>query len=112
MRSREATPGDLEVVTSWIGSQRECALWAGPNVRFPLHTAALPAQIGMADAINVALDDARGLVAFGQVLYRAPGRAHLARVIVRPDARTHGVGRSLVEVLLGRAEAAGLSSSR
>ena len=96
-------PSDLEVVTSWIGSQRECALWAGPTVPFPLDRAALPAQIDMAGAINVALDDEQGLAAFGQVLPRAPERAHLARVIVRPDVRRCGVGRALVEALLSRA---------
>jgi ribosomal protein S18 acetylase RimI-like enzyme len=107
--SRNAMPSDLDVVTSWIGSQRECALWAGPTVPFPLDPLALPAQIDMAGAINVALDDEQGLAAFGQALPRAPGRAHLARVIVRPDARRHGLGRALVEALLSRAGEARLS---
>ena len=102
-------PSDLEVVTSWIGSQCERALWAGPTVPFPLDPAALPEQIDMAGAINVALDDEQGLAAFGQALLRAPGRAHLARVIVRPDARGRGVGKALVEALLSRAGEARLS---
>lgn len=109
MRSRKAVPADLEVVASWIGSQRECALWAGPGVPFPLESSALPAQIDMPGAINVALDDEQGLAAFGQALLRSPGRAHLARVIVRPDARRRGVGRGLVDALLSRVEEAGLS---
>ena len=109
MRSRNAVPTDLEVVASWIGSQRECALWAGPGLPFPLEPSAIPAQIDIRGAINVALDDDEGLAAFGQALLRSPGRAHLARVIVRPDARRRGVGRALVEVLLSRAEEAGLS---
>jgi ribosomal-protein-alanine N-acetyltransferase len=111
VRSRKAVPADLEVVASWIGSQRECALWAGPTVPFPLEPAALPAQIDMPGAINVALDDERGLAAFGQALLRSPGRAHLARVIVRPDARRRGVGRTLVDALISRAEEAGLSAA-
>jgi [ribosomal protein S18]-alanine N-acetyltransferase len=108
-RSRNAVSADLEVVASWIASQRECELWAGPTVPFPLERSALPDQIGMAGAINVALDDDQGIVAFGQIVPRPPDRAHLARVIVRPGARRRGLGRVLVETLLARAEVAGLS---
>jgi ribosomal protein S18 acetylase RimI-like enzyme len=100
---------DLAVVATWVGSQRECELWAGPRVPFPLQPSALAAQIEMADALNVALDDEQGLAAFGQALPRGPGRAHLARVIVRPGVRGRGFGRALVEALLARAEAAGLT---
>ena len=107
--SRSAAPDDLTVVAAWVESQRECELWAGPRVPFPLQPSALAAQIEMADAVNVALDDEEGLAAFGQVLPRGPGRAHLARVIVRPGARRRGLGRVLVEALLARAEAAGFT---
>ena len=107
--SRDAAPADLQVVADWIVSQRECLLWAGQDVPFPLDPSALSAQIGMPDAINVALDDERGLAAFGQAVPLSPERAHLARVIVRPDARRQGVGRALVEALLSRAADAGFS---
>jgi [ribosomal protein S18]-alanine N-acetyltransferase len=109
LRSRSAASDDLAVVAAWVGSQRECELWAGPRVPFPLQPSALAAQIEMADAVNVALDDGEGLVAFGQVLPRGPGRAHIARVIVRPGVRRRGLGRALVEALLARAEAAGFT---
>jgi ribosomal protein S18 acetylase RimI-like enzyme len=109
VRIRDAVPADLTVVASWITTRRECALWAGPGVPFPLELPALATQIGMAGAIDVALEDAQGLAAFGQAHPRPPGRAHLARVVVRPDARGRGAGRALVEALLCRAAAAGLS---
>ena len=108
VRSRSALPEDLAVVASWVGSRRECELWAGPRVPYPLQPSELAAQIEMADAINVALDDELGLAAFGQAIPRGSGRAHLARIIVRPDARRRGLGRTLVEALLARAEAADL----
>lgn len=109
VRSRDALPEDLAVVVSWIASPHECRRWAGPRIPFPLQPSALAVQIEMADAINVALDDEQGIAAFGQALPRGPGRAHLARVIVRPDTRRRGWGRALVETLLHRAEAAGLA---
>jgi ribosomal protein S18 acetylase RimI-like enzyme len=107
VRSRSAVPSDLEVVAAWIASQRECALWAGPAVAFPLDTAALADQVGMAGAANVALDDGLGLAAFGQALPKPLGRTHLARVIVRPDVRGQGLGRALIEALFSRAAEAG-----
>jgi [ribosomal protein S18]-alanine N-acetyltransferase len=109
VRSRSAVPDDLAVVASWIGSQRECELWAGPRVPFPLELSALAEQIEMAHAINVALDDEQGLAAFGQALPRGPGRAHLGRIIVRPSGRRRGLGRALVQTLLARVEATGLT---
>jgi phosphinothricin acetyltransferase len=106
-RVRDAVPADLAVVAPWVGSRRECELWAGPRVPFPLKVSALAAQIEMAEAINVAIEDKQGIAAFGQALARGPGRAHLGRIIVRPDARRRGLGRILIKALLARAEAAG-----
>lgn len=108
MDTRHAAAVDLGVVASWIGSARECELWAGPRLRYPLRVDSLAEQLEMSGAFNLALDDERGLVAFGQALLRSPGRVHLARLIVRPNARGRGVGRVLCEALLGRAASAGL----
>lgn len=109
VRGRNALPGDLAVVASWVRSGRECESWAGPRIHFPPQLPQLAAQIEMEEAINVALDDEHGLVAFGQALPRGPRRAHLARIIVRPGSRRCGAGRALVEALLARAEAAGFA---
>jgi ribosomal protein S18 acetylase RimI-like enzyme len=104
---RDATLADLAVVASWICSEEECRLWAGPKVSVPLGLERLAAQIGMDGAANLALADDREVVAFGQVVRPAPGTAHLARLIVRPDVRGHGLGHVLVRRLLERAAADG-----
>ena len=47
---RPATLSDLDIVASWIGSARECELWAGWRVRFPIDRTALPETIGFSEA--------------------------------------------------------------
>jgi [ribosomal protein S18]-alanine N-acetyltransferase len=106
---RDARPDDLTSVAAWIDSARDCERWAGPRVPYPLDLDALPQQIAMAEALNIALVDERGLAGFGQALSRGPGRAHLTRVIVRPNVRGSGLGRVLCQALLDRSAAAGLT---
>jgi [ribosomal protein S18]-alanine N-acetyltransferase len=109
--ARDATAADLAVVVSWIGSRRECELWAGPRVTYPPRPDLLKDEIDWDAAIDLALDDARGLAGFGQLVPRAPDRVHLARVVVRPDARGLGLGRALCSALLDRAAVAGFASA-
>ncbi|MBN2204275.1 MAG: GNAT family N-acetyltransferase [Thermoleophilia bacterium] len=100
---REATPADLAAAAAWVTTAAECERWAGPDVTFPVKPEAIVRQIEFDAGRNVALEDDDGLVAFGQALPRGGGRVHVARVIVRPDARGRGVGRALVEALIARA---------
>jgi [ribosomal protein S18]-alanine N-acetyltransferase len=109
LQIRDATPEDLTIVAGWIGSARDCERWAGPRVPYPLDISRLPEQIAMAEAINLAIVDDRGLAGFGQVVPRGAGRGHLTRVIVRLDARGRGLGGALCEALLSRAASAGLT---
>jgi ribosomal protein S18 acetylase RimI-like enzyme len=104
---REATLQDLDVVASWIGRADECRLWAGPAVSFPVEPGVLASEIGFAEAEDLALADETGTAGFGQLVWRPDGRAHLARVIVRPDARGRGYGSVLVRALVERATARG-----
>jgi [ribosomal protein S18]-alanine N-acetyltransferase len=104
---RDAALEDLEIVARWIGTAEECRLWAGPAVSFPIEPRNLAVEIGFGDADDVLLADGAGTAGFGQLVWRADGRAHLARVIVRPDARGRGLGRVLVRALVERAAARG-----
>jgi [ribosomal protein S18]-alanine N-acetyltransferase len=97
---RDATLRDLDVVASWIGTEDECRLWAGPAVSFPFEPGALAREIGFSEAEDLALADEAGTAGFGQLVWRTGDRAHLARVVVRPDARGRGYGRVLVRALL------------
>lgn len=109
MGFRDGTAADVRETASWIATPRDCELWAGAGLAWPLDLAALPAQLGMDTAHSLALVERGELVAFGQWLARDAGRAHLTRVIVRPGARRRGHGAALVAELTRRARATGCS---
>ena len=100
---RAATLADVREVASWITSRRECELWAGPRLPFPLEVSQLPARIDFGQAQTFALASPDRLIAFGQIVPKALRRAHLARIIVAPDVRGRGHGRQLVALLVEEA---------
>ncbi len=100
---RAATLSDLTEVASWIATARDCELWAGWRVSFPIDTASLPEAIGFAATNAFALTDGGRLVAFGQLVRKDAGRGHLARLIVSPLFRGKGHGEALVRALVEKA---------
>ena len=100
---RAATIADLEDVVSWIPTARDCELWAGWRVTFPIDRPSLPAAIGFTESNAFSLIDGETLVAFGQLVRKNRRRAHLARLIVKPGLRGKGHGEALVRALLKRA---------
>jgi [ribosomal protein S18]-alanine N-acetyltransferase len=111
---REATLADLRAVATWVSSARECELWAGWRVRYPVEADALAATIDFAHHGGFALvhaDEVLGsdqeVIGFGQIVSKARGRAHLARLIVEPQHRGRGIGERLVRLLLIEARASG-----
>jgi ribosomal protein S18 acetylase RimI-like enzyme len=100
---RRATVADVRAIASWIRSARECELWAGPRMPFPVDVEQLPARIDFAEARTFALWSDDRLVAFGQIVPKSSRRAHLARIIVAPDARRQGHGERLIRSLIDEA---------
>jgi ribosomal protein S18 acetylase RimI-like enzyme len=103
MMLRAATLLHLEEVASWITTRRDCELWAGWRVLFPIDSGSLPVAIEFADTNAFSLIDADELVAFGQLVRKSSTRGHLARLIVNPSVRGRGYGEMLVSALLERA---------
>jgi ribosomal protein S18 acetylase RimI-like enzyme len=101
---RPATLADLSEVASWIATARDCELWAGWRVKFPIDRTSLPEAIGFAEHSSFSLVSGRDLVAFGQLVGKDQGRGHLARLIVKPALRGRGHGEALVAALLERAQ--------
>ena len=100
---RSATLADLSVVASWMPTARDCELWAGWRVRFPIDLESLPSSISFSEATAFSLtDDCDRLIAFGQLLPKGR-RAHLGRLIVAPACRGKGYGEALVQALIQEA---------
>ena len=106
---RPATFDDLRTVATWVSSARECELWAGWRVRFPIEPNLLASTIDFPHQGGFVLVDGHSIVAFGQIVPKSRRRAHLARLIVAPAWRGRGVGARLVAALLETTRASGNS---
>ena len=104
---REATLPDLRAIATWVSSARECELWAGWRVRFPVEPNALALTIDFEHHGGFALVEADEVIGFGQIVTKARGRGHFARLIVSPRHRGRGLGERLVRLLLKQARASG-----
>ena len=80
-------------------------MWAGWRVSIPIDPGTLPGQIEFNETNAFCLVDDVRMVAFGQLVEKANRRGHLARVIVNPQHRRQGYGRTLVERLIDVARA-------
>jgi len=98
---RPATPADAAVARAWTPRDDDLRRWSGPSTRCPATAESFWADINNADATSFACDLAgTGLVGFGQVRYREQRFGHLARIIVAPAHRGHGLGRKLCVALM------------
>ena len=101
---RPATPADAAIALSWTPEVEALRRWAGPSTRWPATPESLWADITSADATTFALDPSGlGLVGFGQVRFREQHFGHLARIIVSPNHRGLGLGRTLCTALMREA---------
>jgi ribosomal protein S18 acetylase RimI-like enzyme len=102
---RVAETEDLKIVASWVTSARDCELWTGWRVSFPIDLTTLPASLQFSeDNAYVWIINAQ-IAAFGQVVKKADGRAHLGSIIVDPLLRRRGHGEQFVRALLVQAHA-------
>jgi len=103
MEWRNARSDDLITLMSWINDNRQCLMWAGAKVDYPLQARRLSEQIEFSPANAWCLCEQDQLIGFGQLFRRAPMRVHLARLIVTPALRGHGYGTVLCRHLLDAA---------
>lgn len=101
---RPARPSDFLVLSTWIPDAAACTRWAGPRVPFPFAPDHLEGLLEARERSSHGLwKDGATLVAFGQHWVLTPGRVHLGRIIVAPEARGRGFGHALCRQLMAEA---------
>jgi ribosomal protein S18 acetylase RimI-like enzyme len=101
-------PGDAEVIAGWVASPEELRAWAGPGVNWPVRPSDLAHWRAEPDVRPHVLLYEGDLVAYGEIWSdRQEREVELARLIVRPDMRSRGIGRCLVRSLLEVAASTG-----
>jgi len=99
---RPARIDDLDRVLSWAPDADATRLWAGPTIGFPVSREQLWENLHHAPgaAFVLCAPPDGEVVGFGQVMSREEGIAHLARIIVAPERRGRGLGRTLCQELM------------
>ena len=103
MTLQQATETDLARVVSWIDSERNCRLWAGPWVSYPIVLHVLQREIEFQPTNSFVARIENDITGFGQILARPGSVNHLARIIVNPVYRGMGYGTGLLEALISTA---------
>ena len=90
----------LPELMQWFPDAGSCAVWGGPQFRWPFTPASFrtDARIGELPSRMLIDDAGHAMVAFGQ-FYRRLGRCHLGRLAVRPETRGRGAGTRLIREL-------------
>jgi ribosomal-protein-alanine N-acetyltransferase len=107
MEIRKAEINDIHTIISWVKNEQECKTWAGSEVRFPLNIHNLLYDIKYSDDNSYCLISENNILAFGQLLPKANGFVHMARIIVSPSYRGNGYGKKLCNRLLQISEQLG-----
>ncbi|WP_160151752.1 N-acetyltransferase [Microbulbifer sp. ALW1] len=93
------TQEHIPVLMKWIQSETQCREWGGPFFRYPFDTQSFAEDCSWQKLPSFVLQGVAGkLLAFGQ-FYRRLERCHLGRLIVAPEARGCGIGKSLIRLL-------------
>ena len=104
MKLRQATKSDLETVINWIPDARNCMLWAGPKVIFPIGLEQLCDALEFNRNHTYSLSDEKNLLGLGQIRIFENKRGHLSRIIVNPESRGKGIGSIFCTELINKAK--------
>jgi ribosomal protein S18 acetylase RimI-like enzyme len=90
----------LRQMMAWFPDASSCALWGGPDFRFPFteETFVADSRCGTLPTYSL-VSESGTLLGFGQY-YDRIGRCHLSRLAIAPDQRGRGLGARLIEGLI------------
>jgi ribosomal protein S18 acetylase RimI-like enzyme len=87
----------LPQLMHWFPDQHSCAIWAGPEFRYPFTETTFREDMRLEFPSYSVVDDAE-LLGFGQYYLRV-GRCHLARLAISPQHRGRALGAFLIREL-------------
>lgn len=94
------TRDHLRQMMAWFPDAASCAVWGGPEFRYPFTEATFVADSRCESLPTWSLlGDDGTLLGFGQYYDRA-GRCHLARLVISPYRRGEGLGTRLIDGLI------------
>ncbi len=101
-----ADAADIDELMSWFPDAHSVDIWGGPRFRHPFDQASFHEDCRWQEYSSYCLrDPGNRFAAFGQIGKRYK-RSHLARLIAHPERRGQGVGKRLLEKLIGIAREA------
>ena len=106
LRLRPCTGSDVDVLNTWVTDDAILRRFAGPGLRRPLTFEQLAAPSDDTCVVFTVTADASDL-AIGHAQLRGIDRVRrscrIARVLIDPELRGHGLGGELMRVLVGHA---------
>ena len=106
---REFRESDAREVARWPASMEEVRRWAGSGPGWPVDVSVFGRWHADPDVGPYVMYDGAEPVGYGEVWLDEPEQeVELARIIVSPDHRGHGLGQRLVRLLLEQASLAEL----
>jgi len=98
MKLATTIDGHIDSMMDWFLDRRSCAIWAGPDFRYPFTAETFREDMRLSLPSYSLVIDTDEFVAFGQYYARLQ-RCHLARLAVAPNHRGHGIGHILIREL-------------
>ena len=98
MKLEAAHHSHLPELMRWFPDQRSCAMWGGPEFRFPFTDASFQADLRLHLPSYSVVGDSGELLGFGQY-YARVSRCHLARLAISPPHRGRALGEFLIREL-------------
>ncbi len=94
------TRDHLHQMMAWFPDAASCAMWGGPEFRYPFTEETFVADSRRETLPTYSLvGQNAGLLGFGQY-YDRVGRCHLARLVISPSWRGQGLGPRLIDGLI------------
>lgn len=95
---------------SWFKDETSLRQWGGPHMRFPIRSRRFKKDIRWPELASFLMipqtaneQDHFHYTGFGQV-YQRLNRHHLGRLVIHPEHRGQGLGKTLIELLLEQAQ--------